>query len=44
MFDMRFEVLTEVKMQMLVFWLVTPCGLVDGGSMFLRNIGVYVQV
>jgi hypothetical protein len=25
---MRFEVLTAVKMLMLVFWIVTPCGLV----------------
>jgi hypothetical protein len=24
----RFEVLTAVKMSMLVFWVVTPCGLV----------------
>jgi hypothetical protein len=25
---MRFEVLTAVKMSMLVFWVVMPCGLV----------------
>jgi hypothetical protein len=24
--DMRFEVLTAVKMPMLVFWVATPCG------------------
>jgi hypothetical protein len=46
---------------MLVFWVVTPCGLVgfegtycsifraevsveDGGSMFFRNVGIYLQV
>jgi hypothetical protein len=28
MYLMRFEVLTAVKMWMLVFWVVTPCGLV----------------
>jgi hypothetical protein len=27
-FHVRFEVLTAVKMSMLVFWVVTPCGLV----------------
>jgi hypothetical protein len=41
------EVLTAVQMLTLVFWVVTPCGLVwryhsfspeDGGSMFLRNV------
>jgi hypothetical protein len=26
--NLRFEVLTAVKMQMLVLWVVTPCGLV----------------
>jgi hypothetical protein len=26
--DIKFEVLTAVKMPMLVFWVVTPCGLV----------------
>jgi hypothetical protein len=46
---MRFEVLTAIKMPMLVFWVVTPCGLLggypeDGGSMFLRNVGIYLQV
>jgi hypothetical protein len=35
---------------MLAFRVVTPCGLVDrfspedGDSMFLRNVGVYLQV
>jgi hypothetical protein len=39
---------------MLVLWAVNPCGLVgmyclqgwreDGGSMFLRNVGIYPQV
>jgi hypothetical protein len=53
---MRFEVLTEVKLPMLVFWVVTPCGKVDryqhfggfnpedGGSVFLRNVDIYLQV
>jgi hypothetical protein len=48
---MRFETLTAVKMSILVFWVVTPCGLVDryqrfgdGGSMLLRNIGIYLRV
>jgi hypothetical protein len=33
------------KMSVLVFWVVTPWGLVgeDGGSMFLQNIGIYLQ-
>jgi hypothetical protein len=26
---MRFEVLMAMKMLMLVFWVVTPCGLAD---------------
>jgi hypothetical protein len=40
---------------MLVFWVVKPCGLKeehtistfwteDGGSMFFRNVGIYLQV
>jgi hypothetical protein len=33
---------------MLVFQIVIPCGLAgspeDGGSMFLQNVGVYLQV
>jgi hypothetical protein len=41
-----------VKMLMLVFWVVTPCGLVsvehfsheNGGSISLRNIGIHMQV
>jgi hypothetical protein len=32
--DMRFEVLTAVKMSMLVFWVVTPCELVDRHQRF----------
>jgi hypothetical protein len=27
---MRFEVLTALKMSVLVFWVMTPCGLVSG--------------
>jgi hypothetical protein len=34
---MRFEVLTVVKMPMLVSWAA------DGGYMFLQNVGVYLQ-
>jgi hypothetical protein len=55
---MRFEVLTAVKMPILVFWFVKPYGLVsrcqrfggryfrpeDGGSMFFRNVDIYLQV
>jgi hypothetical protein len=48
---MRFEVITAVKMSILVLWVVMLCGLVgrylspeDGGSMFLRNVGIYLQV
>jgi hypothetical protein len=57
---LRFEVLRAVKMSMLVFGVVTLCGLVGeyrwfernirgfspggGGSMFLRNVGIYLQV
>jgi hypothetical protein len=47
----RSDILTPMKMSMLVFWLVKPCGLVgrsdqseDGNSMFLRNFGIYLQV
>jgi hypothetical protein len=47
------EVLTAVKMSLLVFWEVTPCGLVgrylrfsteDGGNMFFRNVGTYLRL
>jgi hypothetical protein len=43
----------QFGMSLLVFWVVTPCGLVgryqrfrkeEWGSMFLRNVGIYVQV
>jgi hypothetical protein len=49
-------VLMAVKMSMLVLWVITPCGLVgryqrfgatyreDGGSIFLWNVGIYLQV
>jgi hypothetical protein len=42
-----FEVLTAVKMLILVFWVVMQCGLAsaeDGDSMFLQNSGIYLQV
>jgi hypothetical protein len=31
---MRFEVLAAVKVSMLVFWLVAPCGLVGRYQLF----------
>jgi hypothetical protein len=31
---MRFQVLTAVKMPMLVFWVVTPCGFVGRHQRF----------
>jgi hypothetical protein len=47
---MKFEILTAMQMSMLVFRVVTPCVLVgryfsseDGGDMFLRNVGIYLQ-
>jgi len=39
----RFEIFTEVKIQVEVFWVVTPCGAAvgchdeDGGSWALRS-------
>jgi hypothetical protein len=45
---MRFEVLTAVKMSMLVFWVVTPCGLVGRFQRFrktycLHLLGLNIQ-
>jgi hypothetical protein len=42
---MRFDVLTAVKISMLVFWVVTLPGFrpEDAGSMFLQNVGIYLQ-
>jgi hypothetical protein len=43
----RFEVFKSVKMALLLFWVVTSCGLFnteDGDSMFLRNVGFYLRV
>jgi hypothetical protein len=37
---MRFEVLTVVKLSMLVFWDVTPCGLVGRHQRFALKIEV----
>jgi hypothetical protein len=34
---MRYEVLTAVKMSMLVVWTVTPCGLVGKGTTAKRG-------
>jgi hypothetical protein len=39
--DMMSQVLTAVKMSMSIFWVVT---LEDRGSMFFRNVGIYLQV
>jgi hypothetical protein len=52
---MRFEDVTAVKMSMLIFWAVTPCGLEgtvfrrnilppSSDSMFYRNVAMYRQV
>jgi hypothetical protein len=53
---MRFEVLAKVNMSMLVFWVVTPYGLVggyqrfggfspdDGNSMFCQNVDTHLKV
>jgi hypothetical protein len=46
--NLRFEVLVVVKMTVLFFWVVTPCGLLgrysilaeDGDSIILQNIGI----
>jgi hypothetical protein len=35
---MKSEILTAVKMSVLIFWAD------DGGSMFLRNVGINLQV
>jgi hypothetical protein len=52
MLRVRYEVVTVVKMMM--FWVVMLCKVVDryqcffgaenGGSMFLQNAGIYLQV
>jgi hypothetical protein len=39
----RLEVLTTVKMSMLVFWAVTPCRLVDRYQRFSPEDGDYVS-
>jgi hypothetical protein len=41
---MKSEILRAVKMSMLVFWVSTPFGTEYGGSMFLINVGIYLQV
>jgi hypothetical protein len=41
---MRFEVLTAVKMLMLVFWIVTPCGLVGRYQRFGGTYCLHLQV
>jgi hypothetical protein len=41
---LEFEVLTAVRMTMLLFWVLTPCrlGAEDGDSTFFRNVGIYL--
>jgi hypothetical protein len=39
---MRFEVLTAVKISMLVFWMLTPCCPEDRAFMFLCNVDIYL--
>jgi hypothetical protein len=46
---MRSEDLAAVKLSLLVFWTMTPCGSINfspeyGGSLFIRNVGIYLQV
>jgi hypothetical protein len=42
----EFEVLTVVKMSVLVFWVVMLWVFCpeDGGNMFPQNVGIYLQV
>jgi hypothetical protein len=39
----RFEVLTAVKMAMLVIWVVTPCGLVGRQRQFGETYCLHLQ-
>jgi uncharacterized membrane protein YqjE len=41
---MTFEVLTVVKMTMLVIWVVTPCGLVGRYQRFGQTYCLHLQV
>jgi hypothetical protein len=44
--NFRFQGLTAVKMWTAVFWVVMPCRRFyneEGGDMFLRNVGNYLQ-
>jgi hypothetical protein len=40
---MRFEVLKEVKMSMLVFWVETLCGLADKYQHFRQTYFLHLQ-
>jgi hypothetical protein len=42
-FCIRFEVYTAMKMLMLVFWVVMPCGLVDRCKRFGRTYCLHLQ-
>jgi hypothetical protein len=35
---MRFEVLTAMKMLIVVFWVVTLCSLIDGATLKIEEI------
>jgi hypothetical protein len=40
---MRFEVLTTVNFPMLVFWIVTPCGLIGRYQRFGETYCLHLQ-
>jgi hypothetical protein len=39
----RFDVLTETKMLMLIFWFIMPCGLVHRHQWFIETYCLYLQ-
>jgi hypothetical protein len=41
---MTFEVLTAVKMWIMVLWVMTPCSLVDGYQRFGESCRFHLQV
>jgi hypothetical protein len=41
--DMRFEVFTVLKMSMMVFWVVTPCGLAGAYQRFEGTYHLHLQ-
>jgi hypothetical protein len=40
---MRFEVCTAIKMSIVVFWVVTACGLVGGYQRFEKKYRLHLQ-